>query len=144
MTENAAEEDGWLKRLIDLNLFRGTKFAAVGLASFLFLEAVLSVFVLEKVVLLVATPVSYEVSIVFCFLLNDNLTVRDKGSYRWPIRALRFNLAYLLGIVIVTASVYLLAQRGVDPLVGTIVGVLLAFPVNYAVSMNVVWGQRLR
>ncbi len=138
-----AEGASWLRRLVSLNLGRGVKFAAIGLTSFLVFEGILALFVFERSPLLVATPASYELSIFFGFVMNDSLTVKEKGGHSWPVRAIRFNLTYILGIAIVTACVVLLAQRGVGSVLGSIVGVLVAFPVNYVLSMTFVWKQRL-
>lgn len=133
-----------IRSIVQVNLVRGTKFSIVGLTSFAVVEAALAVFDLLQLTVILATPLSYEVSIVYGFAANDKITVSDTGPYPWYHRILRYNLVYLAGIFIATVIVTILKAHGIEPLIGNVVGALAAFPVNYFISMKTVWKQRVR
>jgi putative flippase GtrA len=133
-----------LKRILDLNLLRVTKFAIIGFTSFLVVEAALAFFTFLGLIALYATPLAYEVSIFYGFALNDKFTVKDKGPFSLASRIVRFNLVYIAGIILATIVVVALSSRGMKPLEGNIFGALVAFPVNYFVSMILVWKQKVK
>jgi putative flippase GtrA len=85
----------------------------------------------------------------FAFLLNERVTVRrlghsvGKGWHDGSVRWGKYQLTSLLGsVVIVAVQLALLAAVSLSPILGSVVGGIVAFPVSYVVSMHVVWGIR--
>jgi putative flippase GtrA len=83
------------------------------------------------------------------FLLNERVTVRRlghrvgsgwrQGSTRWG----KYQLTSLLGsVLIVVVQLALLGAFSLTPILGSLVGGVVAFPVSYLVSMHFVWGIR--
>lgn len=81
------------------------------------------------------------------FLINERVTVRGLGhrlgggvverAVRWG----KYQLTSLLGsTVIVVVQLALLAAVSLSPILGSIAGAIVAFPVAYVASMHVVWG----
>jgi putative flippase GtrA len=77
------------------------------------------------------------------FLLNERVTVTkqdSRTSASWPVRWVKYQLAKLLGnILVVVVQLALLATVSLSPIYGSIVGAILSYPVTYAVSMVFVW-----
>ena len=77
------------------------------------------------------------------FLINERVTGTKRDSRTnasWPVRWIKYQLAKLLGnILIVAIQLALLAAISLSPVYGSIVGAILSYPVTYAVSMVFVW-----
>ena len=77
------------------------------------------------------------------FLVNERVTVTkldSRTSASWPVRWVKYQLAKLLGnIIIVIVQIVLLATVALSPVFGSIVGAIVSYPVTYAVSMRFVW-----
>ena len=77
------------------------------------------------------------------FLVNERVTVTkydSRTSASWPVRWAKYQLAKLLGnIIIVVVQLLLLVAVALSPIFGSIVGAIVSYPVTYAVSMRFVW-----
>lgn len=77
------------------------------------------------------------------FLVNERATVtkfESRTTASWPVRWAKYQLAKLLGnVLIVVTQFILLATVSLSPVYGSIVGAVLSYPVTYAVSMSFVW-----
>ncbi|HVB12096.1 MAG TPA: hypothetical protein VNE86_03110, partial [Nitrososphaerales archaeon] len=68
---------------------------------------------------------------------------RKKGRVNWFVRWYKYQLAALLGnVVIVLVQLALLATISLSPVIGNVIGAVVSYPVTYFVSMRFVWGVR--
>ncbi len=86
------------------------------------------------------------VGVVASFVLNERTTVRDIQSKsrgrRWETLARlgRFEGVSALGnAVVIVVQLALLAEFGLSPAIGSVVGAIVGFPVSYLMSMRMVW-----
>lgn len=136
---------------IKRNLVRGLKFTIAGGTGFFIAEALIFIG-------LVAVGTAYLVEInVFAailsiaggFFINEYWTSRNEGNHEGNIlgllfRLFKFELVYGMGNVIsIAVQLFLFYDFGVYPLIGNIAGAIAALPVNYFVSMVVVWRIKL-
>ena len=84
--------------------------------------------------------------VTVAFSINERVTVKGQGEERrkgrsnWFVRLLKYQLASLLGnLIIVGVQLALLATTSLSPVFGSVVGAVLSYPVTYAVSMRFVW-----
>ena len=80
------------------------------------------------------------------FIINEHATVngqgeqRRKGRVNWLVRWSKYQLATLLGnLMVVGVQLALLATISLSPIYGNIVGATVSYPVTYIVSMHFVW-----
>ncbi len=80
------------------------------------------------------------------FVINERVTVRGVGEERrkgradWLVRLCKYQLASLLGnVLIIGVQLALLATTSLSPVFGSVVGAVVSYPVTYAVSMRFVW-----
>ena len=79
------------------------------------------------------------------FALNESTTVRDirvknQGAGKTFGRLVRFEGVSAVGnVVVIVVQLALLAEFGLTPAIGSIIGAILGFPVSYLMSMRVVW-----
>jgi putative flippase GtrA len=135
--------------------FRAVKFAIATGLGFLIAEGilVLGVFALYRDIqvpglsssptILGLDALALGIGSTAAFLINERVTVtkRDsRTSASWPVRWVKYQLAKLLGnVLIVVIQLALLAAVSLSPVYGSIVGAILSYPVTYAVSMVFVW-----
>jgi putative flippase GtrA len=80
------------------------------------------------------------------FMINERVTVKGqgaekkRGSANWLVRLGKYQLASLLGnVLIVVVQIALLATVSLTPVLGSVVGAIVSYPVTYTVSMRFVW-----
>lgn len=127
-----------MKELIDLKHF--LRFLSVGFIGmvvdnlFLFiLTTYTSIFVLLNKL------ISVEISIAVMFLLNDNWTFQQQSEGTILKRFLKSNSVRFVGLVVVTASFYLLYLSGFQLIIANILGIGVGFSFNYLFENIVTW-----
>jgi putative flippase GtrA len=135
------------------------KFAVASGAGFLIAEAILvfgvsALYHTTKVPgLATSSPdilgldaIALGIGVTAAFVINERVTVRGQGEERkrgrknWLVRLGRYQLAALLGnVLIVIVQIALLATVSLSPVFGSVVGAVVSYPVTYAVSMYFVW-----
>lgn len=133
------------------NFQRFLKFLAVGGGSFLFSESIL--FITRHVIyvpnLLAVEILAMVLSVTLGYFLNEIWTSRGMGWHGKGIAGVSFRLAvyqliYATGNAIsISIQLYLFYYHGIDVLVGNILGAAVATPVNYVLSMTLVWRIRI-
>lgn len=151
--------DGLERRFGSLRVVRFAVAAAIG---FLVFEAIVSLGLLifygsinvpslaqSSLRVLGLDAVALCLGATVAFLINERVTVRDSGEMRkkgplsWSLRWGEYQLASLLGnIVIVLVQVSLLAAISLSPVYGGLVGAIVSYPVTYLVAMHFVWRVR--
>jgi putative flippase GtrA len=139
-----------IKELVKRSIRRALFFSVIGGLGFLAAEAIIYFGVrltgLDYIVPINVVAALTSVSIGF--FLNEHLTVRGEGDHTGGpkgvlYRLLKFQLIFALGNAIsISVQLLLLNWFGVIPVIGNIVGAIVAFPVNYSVSMLYVWKIR--
>ena len=134
-------------QFIEKNAKRSAKFFIVGGLSFVISEALLVLFIyftsyeyiVEVEVLATATAVA------FGFYLNEIWTASGHGWHGGGKRGFLSRLAKFEFISIagsaesVLLQLFLLYRFNLTPLIGNLIGSTIAAPINYAVSMLIVW-----
>lgn len=140
------------------HIFRAAKFGIAGIVGFLVLEAIL-VLGLYLVYGTTALPSDFAsdpsllaldifasvVGVVVGFFVNEKTTVRDvsferRGALSTLARLVKFEGVYAVGSAITIAvQLALLGAFSVSPVLGNIIGAIVAYPVSYLISMRVVW-----
>lgn len=140
---------GW--EFVKRNLMRGIKFTIAGGTGFFIAEALIFIglVLVGSTFLLEINILAAIVSIAGGFLINEFWTARNEGNHGGNIsgllfRLLKFELVYGLGNAIsIAVQLFLFYDFGIYPLLGNIAGAVAALPVNYFVSMVVVWRIKL-
>ncbi len=93
--------------------------------------------------------VALAVGVAASFVINERTTVRDVqarirgGAGGALVRLGRFEGVSALGnAVVIMVQLALLAEFGLSPAIGSVVGAVAGFPVSYLASMRVVWDVR--
>ena len=136
-------------------LLRAAQFGIAGVIGFLALEAVLvsGLYLLYGTTALPSdfasspTLLSLDVfasviGVVVGFFVNERTTVKkmDFDRRNAVLRLLKFEGVYAVGSAITIAvQLVLLGEVALSPVLGNIVGAIVAYPVSYALSMRVVW-----
>jgi len=136
-------------------VLRVVKFALASGVGFLIAEAILVVGVValyhttkvpgltsSSLDILGLDAVAFGVGVTAAFVINERVTVggKGKGSANWLLRWGKYQLASLLGnVLIVAVQLALLATFSLSPVFGSVVGAVVSYPVTYAVSMYFVW-----
>jgi putative flippase GtrA len=141
-------------------LLRITKFAAAVGIGFLVAEAILALGVTasyhttevpglahSSFTVLGLDVLAFGTGVTVAFIINERVTIehlrqaRAKGRASWLVRWCRYQLASLLGnVVIVGVQLALLATVSLSPILGTVMGAVISYPLTYLVSMRFVWG----
>jgi len=161
---SAQPSKGWRKTLDNLRrkhgVLRISKFAVASGIGFLVVEAILvlgvaaSYHTVEVPSLAYSSPtilgldaLALGIGVTVAFMTNERVTVkrksdeRAKGRANWIVRWCKYQLASLMGnVVIVGVQLALLATVSLSPAFGSIVGAIVSYPLTYAVSMHFVWG----
>lgn len=96
-------------------------------------------------VLLGLNIIAQGVGIAFAFFINEHVTVHvqekeNNGGKKLIIRLLKFEGLNFIGASIgILVQLTLLKTLTVSPVLGNIVGVIVAYPIMYLVSMRYVW-----
>ena len=142
--------------------FRIAKFAVASGIGFLIAEVVLVLGVItfyhstqvpsvafSSPTILGLNALAFGTGVNAAFMINERITVkglgneRKKGRVNWFARWYKYQLAALLGnVVIVLVQLALLATISLSPVIGNITGAIVSYPVTYFVSMRFVWGVR--
>ncbi|MFE5188534.1 GtrA family protein [Streptomyces sp. NPDC056628] len=131
---------GWIRRLPTSRVLR---FAVVGGAGTVVNTAALYVLHrLLSVPLVVASAVAVELAVAHNYVLNDRWTfaVRAPSLRRFG----KFNMSMLAGLAANVLVVWTLVHVGVHLLVANLLAIAAAFSVNYASSVQWVWGRTRR
>ncbi len=140
-----------IAKLVERNIRRGLLFAMVGSIGFVVGETILTagLEVFGRSHWTVIYAVQAFCSVTVGFLLNEQVTVKRDGDLSGGItggiiRLIKFQLVFALGNVIAYLVTNLLfASLAVWPPIGNIAGAIVAYPVNYVVSMGFVWKIRV-
>ncbi len=128
--------------LLLLSEFRPLKFIVVGLTGVLVNEGLLfALHTFTALSLLYAGVISIESSILSNFLLNHLWTFKGRSVGSLFRGVSRYNLIALPGGIINLLTLLKLAEF-THYLIANIVGIMLAFAVNYIGSEMIVWGRR--
>ncbi len=132
---------------VKANAKRGVKFLIAGIGGFLFVELLLYIGI--RLFSTSALPeidvVSAFLSVMFGFSVNEHWSTagdgyHPKGALKWVERLLLFEGVYAFGnVVSIAVQLFLFYYFGILPYIGTFIGTLVAFPLNYLISMKIVW-----
>jgi putative flippase GtrA len=142
--------------------FRVVRFAIASALGFLVFEAVVAFgvvmlygsinvpsFATSSSWILGLDVVALGIGATVAFLINEQVTVQDsgvarkKGRLSWSLRWGEYQLASLLGnVIIIVVQVSLLATIALSPVFGNVVGAIVSYPVTYVVAMHLVWRVR--
>ncbi|MCL5440179.1 MAG: GtrA family protein [Candidatus Thermoplasmatota archaeon] len=133
------------------NWARFIKFLSTGFVAFLFSEVVIYIglIIAGKANIVTIDVVAAATSIALGFFLNDAWTTRNagyhpKGTRITAIRLIAYEGVYALGNVIAySIQLFLLYEYQVNPLLGNLVGAIVATPFNYLVTMKLIWRIKL-
>jgi putative flippase GtrA len=82
------------------------------------------------------------------FAINERTTVKGAqwktNETRMLLRLWRFEGVSAIGnLVIIVVQLVLLAEFGLSPAIGSVIGAVVGFPVSYLMSMRLVWRIRV-
>ncbi len=149
---DVSEFDGFPNwSFVKRNIVRGFKFTVAGGAGFFIAEALLFIglFLVGETYLLEINIFAAILSIAGGFFINEFWTSKNEGNHGGNItgllfRLLKFEMVYGVGnIISIAVQLFLFYHFAVYPLLGNIAGAVVALPVNYFVSMVVVWRIKL-
>jgi putative flippase GtrA len=164
-SESQTEKRGSKQKFIDLEkrysgLFRAGKFGIAGAIGFLVAEAIITFGVLvlygnvnvpdaaySSLTLLELNIIAFAIGVTVGFFVNERITVRNQGEQGSKkrnrnviVRLLKFQGVYAAGnAVTIGVQLALLAAISLSPVLGNIVGAIVAFPLSYFISMRFVW-----
>lgn len=151
MNGSTRDEDGIFHSLVRNNLHRFLKFLAVGGSSFLFSEFILftgrSIFYVPN--LLAVEITAMLLSVTLGYYLNEIWTSRGKGWHGMGAGGVLLRLAVYQAIyaagnaVSISIQLYLYYYHGISVLIGNVLGAMVATPINYILSMTLVWRIRI-
>ena len=141
------------------SVFRIAEFAIASAIGFFVTEVILILSVLafyhstqvprntnSSLAILGIDALSFGIGVTVAFIINEHVTIKggpQKGSTSWIVRWGKYQLASLLGnIIIIIVQLGLLATISLSPVYGNIVGAIVSYPVTYVISMQFVWGVR--
>ena len=143
--------EGKASSFIARNLKRGSKFVIAGGSGFLTAELILFIGLrLAGIAYLVEINIVAAIlSVTLGFFINEYWTSRNEGNHEGgylglSTRLVKFQLIYALGnVVSILTQLFLVYTFGISPLIGNVFGAIAALPVNYAISMILVWRIKL-
>lgn len=139
------------KDLLSRNAKRGFKFVVAGGSGFLSAEAILFIglYIATIKYLIEINIVAAILSVSLGFVINEYWTSRNEGEHGGgfqglTIRWIKFEFVYAFGnVVSILTQLFFVYTFGMSPLVGNIFGAIAALPVNYVISMILVWRIKL-
>jgi putative flippase GtrA len=140
-------------------IFRAAKFGIAGAVGFVVLELILLVGVYflfhnfnvpadsySSIPLIELSVIASVIGVAANFFINEAITVRNlqgketRGIRNLSVRLLKFEAVYAFGNgITVGVELGLLKVVGLSPVLGGIIGAIIAFPVSYVISMRYVW-----
>ncbi len=132
----------FIRLLLMLSDFRPLKFMTIGLSGVAVNEGIL--FLLKSfspLSLLFAGIIAIETSILSNFVLNHTWTFKDRSLGSWARGVLKYNAVALPG-GIVNLLTLLKLSAFTHYLIANIIGIVLAFALNYIGSEMIVWGRK--
>jgi len=134
--------DPTIVRLPWARVGRVAKFSIIGFGGILISTGLLSLLARGLgLPLVVASGIAVELAVISNFLLNSSWTFACQPSLP---RFAKFNVASLAGLVINVTAVLLLTRLGLYLIAADVIGVAVAFAVNYVFSIIWVWGRAVR
>lgn len=138
-------------RILLSNIIRGTKFSFVSVSSFGVEEAILAggLFFFGVYYIIPVNVAAVFFSVAFDFMLNEHWTVRHEGYHGGGLRGLIFRLfrhemVYAAGSAVgIIVQLLIFYYFGINPVLANIGGALVAYPMNYVISMFIVWKIRV-
>jgi len=143
---------------------RAIKIFQFGLASalgFLVAEAILAIgviaifhaidvpgFATSSRTILGLDILAFGIGVTVAFAINEKVTFthQEEGSNGWKSRIYRwgkYQVASLIGnLIIVIVQLVLLGLVSLSPVIGSIAGAIVSYPMTYALSTYFVWGSR--
>lgn len=122
---------------------RVIKYAIVGLTGVVVNECLLWFFTdIAGLFFLISSVIAIESSIVSNFILNEFWTFTDRSNNHKGIfkRGLKFNTVSLLALVINISTLFILVTFfSIYYLLANIMGIILAFAVNYGLNVKWTW-----
>jgi len=138
----ASEVFDYLAHVLSLNEYRILKFMLVGVSGIFVNQGVLwATHYRAGLPLYLAGAAAIETSILSNFTLNSLVTFRGE-AYRGTVasRLFKYHVATAVGAAINYATLLLLSHLlHVSPLTSNLIGILLGFLANYALSEHYVW-----
>ncbi|MHB8360709.1 MAG: GtrA family protein [Thermoplasmataceae archaeon] len=129
------------------NVTRSLKFFLIGGISFLISEVLLLFFIIYSgySIIIGAEIFSTTTAVAFGFYLNEIWTAKNLGwhgggakGFVW--RLIKFEFVNGAGSVeSVLLQLFLLYYFRLSPLIGNLLGSIIAAPINYFISMLIVW-----
>lgn len=138
-------------RILISNIIRGTKFSFVSVSSFGVEEAILAggLFLAGVRYIIPVNIAAVFFSVAFDFMLNEHWTVRHEGYHGGGrsglvFRLFRHELVYAAGSAVgIIVQLLIFYTFGINPVLANIGGALVAYPMNYVISMYIVWRIRV-
>lgn len=134
-------------RILVSNVIRGTKFSFVSVSSFGVEEAILAggLFIFGAHFIVPVNIAAVFLSVAFDFMLNEHWTVRHEGYHGGGAKGLVFRLfrhemVYAAGSAVgIIVQLFIFYTFGINPVLANVGGALAAYPMNYVISMLIVW-----
>jgi putative flippase GtrA len=143
-------------------IFRAAKFGIAGASGFLVGQAILSIGVFlhygtfrvassesSSPFLVSLNVFAFAIGVTVNFFINERFTVANQGELakrksasaaETIFRLLKFQLVFALGNgVTILVQLLLLREFSLTPVLGSIIGAIIAYPVTYFISMRYVW-----
>jgi putative flippase GtrA len=154
---------GLKQKIVELDkeyhFFKLAKFGIAAGTGFLLAEGILTLGVLllygrlaapskasSSPVFLGLDVAALALGVALSFFLNERFTVqyhrthKKEGSHGLPVRLLKFEGVNAMGnAAILGVQFVLLAALAVTPVIGNVVGAIVAYPITYLMSMRFVW-----
>jgi len=146
------------RRAEKYGVLRAVKFGVAGIIGFAVAEAIIIVglFLINGTLeapsgyssspsLLAVDVVAFVIGVTVGFFVNERTTVKDlpsreSGSAGTAVRLAKYQGVYVVGNAItIGTQLALLATFALSPAIGVLVGVVVDYPVSYAISMRFVW-----
>lgn len=129
------------------NLIRVSKFSAVSIGSFGLEEAILAggIYGFGFSYIIPVNIAAVFFSVAAGFLANEWWTVRHEGDHTGArrgllIRLAKFEIVYAAGSAVgIIVQLLIYYRFGINPVIANIAGALVAYPVNYVISLLYVW-----
>lgn len=147
MSDGGGTESHSFRQFVENNFTRFLKFLTVGGTSFLFSEFILF---MGRVAFYVPNLLAVEItamvlSVSLGYFLNEIWTSRGKGwhgkgAFGFLMRLLVYQCIYAAGNALsISIQLYLFYYHGLSILIGNILGAVVATPVNYLLTLTLVW-----
>jgi putative flippase GtrA len=97
------------------------------------------------ILLLIASMVAVQLSIIFKFFAHDQWTFKDRSRGSPLVRFGQFNVSCFASLTVTVATVNTLTPIfGISPYISNTIGVLAAFVFNWLLSSYLIWPRRQR